>query len=288
MPCCFTTVEDGFRGVKQDCGKYSGTLEPGCHFYIPCYQTVTPQSIRVVQVDVNTDTKTQDNVSVTVRTAVQYGVTPDKIYDAHFRLSNPKKQMAAYVDDVVRSELPSMLLDDAYEAKTEMADNILKVLSEAMSPFGLDIVKVLIIDLQPDHKVLAAMNDINTQKRMRAAMQEKAEGDKILKVKEAEADMEAMHLSGQGVAKMRCAITNGFKESIDQMKESCGLSSHEVVHMMLVTQYLDTLKEFADNGRSSLVLPHGPSAVADIENQVRNGFDAAHAKAGNGPKLSSS
>jgi len=267
-------VEDGFRGVKQDCGKYTGTLEPGCHFYCCCYQTVTPQSIRVIQIDVNTDTKTHDNVSVTVRTAVQYAVAPDKIYDAHFRLSNPERQMAAYVDDVVRSELPAMLLDDAYEAKTEMADNILKILAEAMSPFGLNILKVLITDLQPDHKVLQAMNEINTQKRQRAAMQEKAEGDKILKVKAAEADMEAIHLSGQGVAKMRSAITNGFKESIDQMKESCGLGSKEVVHMMLVTQYLDTLKEFADNGRSSLVLPHGPSAVADIENQVKMGFGA--------------
>merc|ERR1712178_242126 len=114
----------------------------------------------------------------------------------------------------------------------EMADNIAKVLQTAMAPFGHNIVKVLITDLQPDAKVMAAMNEINTQKRQRAAMQEKAEADKILKVKAAEAEMEATHLSGKGVAKMRLAITNGFKESISDMQESCGLHPKDVVHMM--------------------------------------------------------
>jgi len=48
-----------------------------------------------------------------------------------------------------------------------------------------------------------------------------------------------------GTAKMRHAITDGFRGSIESMKESCGLEPHDVVHMMLVTQYLDVLKEFA-------------------------------------------
>jgi len=51
--------------------------------------------------------------------------------------------------------------------------------------------------------------------------------------------------AGMGTAKMRHAITDGFRGSIESMKESCGLEPHDVVHMMLVTQYLDVLKEFA-------------------------------------------
>ena len=53
------------------------------------------------------------------------------------------------------------------------------------------------------------------------------------------------------------------------MKESCGLEPREVVHMMLVTQYLDVLKEFAQSGKATMVVPHGMSAVADMEQQVR-------------------
>ena len=42
--------------------------------------------------------------------------------------------------------------------------------------------------------------------------------------------------------------------------------------MMMVTQYLDVLKEFAASGKATMVVPHGPSAVSDIESQVRHGF----------------
>ena len=55
---------------------------------------------------------------------------------------------------------------------------------------------------------------------------------------------------GMGTAKMRHAITDGFRGSIESMKSSCGLEPHDVVHMMLVTQYLDVLKDFANSGRS--------------------------------------
>ena len=55
-----------------------------------------------------------------------------------------------------------------------------------------------------------------------------------------------------GTAKMRHAITDGFRGSIESMQTSCGLGAHEVVHMMLVTQYLDVLKDFANSGESVL------------------------------------
>lgn len=62
---------------------------------------------------------------------------------------------------------------------------------------------------------------------------------------------------GVGTAKMREAITVGFKGSIDSMKESCGMEPSEVVHMMLVTQYLDVLKDFAQSGATSIVVQGG-------------------------------
>ena len=71
---------------------------------------------------------------------------------------------------------------------------------------------------------------------------DKAEAEKILAVKAGEADAETKYLSGVGVARMRTAITDGFRESITGMSDSCGLKASEVVNMMLVTQYLDVLK----------------------------------------------
>ena len=53
------------------------------------------------------------------------------------------------------------------------------------------------------------MNEINAQKRLRAAANEKAEAEKIVQIKAAEADAESKYLSGYGVARQRQAIVNG-------------------------------------------------------------------------------
>jgi hypothetical protein len=52
--------------------------------------------------DVNVETKTEDNVFVHVLVAVQYFVHPDKVYDAFYKLDHPAEQITAFVFDVVR------------------------------------------------------------------------------------------------------------------------------------------------------------------------------------------
>lgn len=51
-------------------------------------------------------------------------------------------------------------------------------------------------DIEPDPKVRAAMNEINAAVRFRSAALEKAEADKIMVVKKAEANAEAKFLEG--------------------------------------------------------------------------------------------
>jgi regulator of protease activity HflC (stomatin/prohibitin superfamily) len=206
---------------------------------------------------------------VKVTCAIQYQVDPAQVDTYYFKLYNPQQQIQAYVDDCVRAQLPTMTLDEAFVSTEQVAGHVKDVLSGHMKQFGLVIIKALMTDMQPDATVMAAMNKINSARREREAAVETAEGAKILAVRAAEAEAEAKHLSGMGTAKMRTAITSGFATSIESMKESCGLEPREVVHMMLVTQYLDVLKDFAQSGKATMVVPHGISAVADIEGQVR-------------------
>lgn len=270
--CCCYGVPEGTRGVKQSCGAYTDTLQPGCNPYCCLWQTIAPMSIRVHQCDVHTDTKTKDNVTIRVQSAIQFNVNTDMIFEAFFKLNDVDRQMSAFVDDVIRSEMPGKDLDEAYSCKGEIASNVHKALADNLQPYGIHVYKVLVTDLQPDHKVQAAMNEINTQKRNRAAATERAEADKLMKVKIAEADMEAKHLSGLGLAKMRRAITSGFKDSIQNMQQNGDMSARDVVDMMLVTQYLDTLKEFAAKNTNAVFVPSNQN---DTESQVRQGFVTA-------------
>jgi regulator of protease activity HflC (stomatin/prohibitin superfamily) len=92
---------------------------------------------QVFQIDVRTDTKTKDNVTLTVTTAIQCAVAPDKAHDYYFKLSSPHAQVSSYVNDCIRSLLPTLDLDKAFESKDEMAINVKQTVAKAMEPYGV-------------------------------------------------------------------------------------------------------------------------------------------------------
>lgn len=270
-------VGAGSVGVVQQFGKFSGYMEPGMNMYCPCIQSVSQVSLAVRQIECTTECKTKDNATVTVRTAVQYRVNKMRIKQAVFDIENPEAQIRASVDNVVRSSIPSLDMDQCFSNKNSLCNEILASVQGTMHPYGYTVTNVLVVDLSPDRTLLQAMNAQLAARRQREAAIEQGEAQKVLQVKSAEADAEAKFLAGQGMARMRTAIADGFKDSMLSMSAG-GLNPQEAMHMMITTQYLDTLKDFANNpNHSSIMIPHGPGAVKDIESQVRDGFISASA-----------
>ena len=52
------------------------------------------------------ETKTKDNVFVKIPVSVQYHVIPDKVYEAFYKLANPKQQISSYVFNVILGHVP--------------------------------------------------------------------------------------------------------------------------------------------------------------------------------------
>lgn len=95
-----------------------------------------------------------------------------------------------------------------------------------------------------------------------------------MQIKRAEGEAEAKYLSGLGIARQRQAIVDGLRDSVLAFSENVpGTTSKDVMDMVLVTQYLDTMKEIGASSKSSSVfIPHGPGAVKDIATQIREGL----------------
>lgn len=268
----YACIATGEIGVRQSYGEFKGIEQPGCSSYNCCIEQITPVSLATQQMLCRSDCKTKDNVTVEVFTAIQYNVEESQVRVALFEVANPKQQIQACVDDVLRSTLPSLDLDEAYASKEVLVSSIKSKVKESMSAFGFHISNVLLTDLKPEQSVLLAMNQINTEKRLREAAIEKAESDKFVLIKEAEAEAESTYLSGVGLARMRTAIADGYKGSIDAMTQEIGLPPKDVIHMIMMTQYLDNMDSYAKNTSSSILLPHGPGVVSDLERQVKQGF----------------
>jgi len=270
--CCCAVVQTGQVGVVQKWGRYEDYKDPGCSCFFPPMQTVVPVSVQIRQMECTTDCKTLDNVMLTISTAIQYQLDKDNLEAGVFGISDPEAQISAAVDDVVRSAIPVMDLNDTYSNKDSITTEVMTAVSEAMKQYGYKIINALITDIRPDPIVLQSMNLINTAKRQRMAAEEQGEGAKTLMVKAAEADSEAKFLSGQGAARMRIAIASGFKDSMSAMATG-GLTPQEAIHMMVTTQYLDTMKDFATNeSKSTIMVAHSPGAIEDIQKQVMSGF----------------
>ena len=110
---------------------------------------------------------------------------------------------------------------------------------------------------------------------MREAFAEKAEAEKILQVKAAEADAESKYLSGLGVAKQRKAIVDGLKDTVSGFaSEINGAGPEDVMYLLLVTQYFDMMKEVGGKSKTgnTLFLPHGPHSIDQLREQLKNSF----------------
>ena len=267
----FFTVNTAQVAVITRFGKFLRVADAGLNWKMPYFDTVSGVvSLRVNQITLTMETKTKDNVFVTIPISVQNRVRPEKVYDAFYKLSDPVAQIKSYVEQVILGHVPGMTLDEVFASQSSIAAAVKQELDSDMAAFGYEIVNVLVTDIIPDSKVKSAMNDINAAQREQVAASARGEADKILVVKKAEAEAESKALQGQGIANQRKAIIEGLQVSIEQFQKVVeGASAKEVMQLVMVTQYFDTLKSIGENDKTNtLFLSHSPAAVKEVSDQI--------------------
>ena len=267
----FFTVNTAEVAIITRFGKFLRVADPGLNWKRPFFDSVAGiVSLRVNQISLTMETKTKDNVFVTIPISVQNRVRPEKVYDAYYKLSDPTAQIKSYVEQVILGHVPGMTLDEVFASQSSIAAAVKQELDADMATFGFEIVNVLVTDIVPDAKVKSAMNDINAAQREQVAANARGEAEKILVVKKAEAEAESKALQGQGIANQRKAIIEGLQTSVEQFQKTVeGASAKEVMQLVLVTQYFDTLKSIGESNKTStLFLAHTPGAVKEVSDQI--------------------
>lgn len=257
--------------VIERFGKYQKTATSGIHIRVPLGidKIAARVQLRLLQSEIIVETKTKDNVFVTLNIATQYRVNENNVTDAYYKLIKPEAQIKSYIEDALRSSVPKLTLDELFEKKDEIALEVQHQVAEEMSTYGYIIVKTLITKVEPDAEVKQSMNEINAAQRKRVAAQELANADKIKIVTAAEAEAEKDRLHGVGIAQQRKAIVDGLADSIQELKDAnVTLTEEQIMSILLTNQYLDTLNTFAINGNQTIFLPNNPEGVEDIRTQV--------------------
>ncbi len=263
--------------IVERFGRFNSIRHAGLNFKIPIVDRVAGRiSLKIQQLDVIVETKTQDDVFVHLKISVQFQVQREHVYNAFYKLQNPHEQITAFIFDTVRAEVPKMILDDVFVKKEEIALAIQRELKDAMLDYGYDIIKALVTDIDPDEKVKIAMNRINAAQREKVAAQYEGDAQRILIVERAKAEAESKRLQGKGIADQRREIAKGLEESV-KVLDRAGINSQEASALIVITQHYDTLQSVGSETNSNLILlPNSPNAASNLLNDMVTSLVAAN------------
>jgi len=256
--------------IVETLGKFSRVLTPGVNFIIPYIERVRYKTYLFGQnFDFQIIAITSDKVTITLDTTLIYHIKPDKVAESYYSLADPSAVMRTTIENSIRSYVALQTHEEILQKRDELTQYLIDHLREKFESWGREIDAFQIKDVVLPKEITEAMSKVIASKRLQEAAEFEANANKIIKVKAAEADREARKLSGLGVAEEREAIINGLKESIENMKQVTGGPTDSVMNVVMLTQYMDTLRAVGASTNAKLVFMNSnPGSIDDMMKQL--------------------
>ena len=211
------------RARLRRLGKFNRIVNPGLHFLISFIERRAANiNLRTQEARYSLNGKTKDNVTIGTAVSVQFrvdqmpaqSVEQSGVYRSYYILSNPIDQMESYIADALRSAIPGYTLDEVFDNKDLIAQNVKDSVTELMAGYGYDIITTLITNIELSKDVERSMNAINSAQRDQEAAKALAEAERTKTVVAARAQAEAMEQTDIGIANQRKAIADGIAASL--------------------------------------------------------------------------
>ncbi|MGG7516686.1 SPFH domain-containing protein [Allorhizobium undicola] len=196
------TVPQGYRYTVERFGRYTRTLEPGLNIITPFIETIGAKMNVMEQVlDVPTqEVITRDNASISADAVAFFQVL--NAAQAAYQVANLQNAILNLTMTNIRSVMGSMDLDELLSNRDAINDKLLRVVDEAVGPWGVKVTRVEIKDIQPPKDLVDAM-----------ARQMKAEREKRAQVLEAEGMRNAQILKAEGAKQAAILQAEGKREA---------------------------------------------------------------------------
>ncbi len=243
-------------------GRFDRILRQGLNFIIPFLETTKSQVLYKRNFPVEVEWITSDNVTAYIGLNVIYYVEDDNsnnrdgtIYKSVYSIDDARTMMRSTIDEQLRGMIVAFTHKEIFAKREEIWETIEQKLRVRLASFGYKLDSIQVRDVKLDNTVMMAMNKVvETQKLKEAAMNE-GEAEKIMKVKEAEAEKDAKILLWEGMAGQRTKIAEGFKEAVDMIKATDkSLNAEKVLQFLLDSSRIETLGNIGQEGGNSKVI----------------------------------
>jgi len=270
------TVSQNHVQLIERFGKYVRTLDSGLHVLTPFIEkAIADISLAMQNLMFDADAVTKDKVVVKVRANLVYAIDRGAVTKYYYELSNPIETLSAYVENYVRSYISSETHEELLERREEVSQYLVDHLDDIMIKWGIKIVSFQVVDIVFPSDITQAMSKVVASQRLREAAQNEAEANKVKVVKEAEAEKDSRILLGEGVAGERRAIIDGLKQSIGEMQNIKGLNADEVMNLVVISQYFDTIKEIGQaNNTKVMFMNPAPQGAQELVESLASAMEA--------------
>jgi len=212
--------------VVERFGKYNKTMEAGLNFLVPFIDRVGyDRSLKEHAYDVPSQAAiTRDNISLVVDGVLYLKVLDP--YKASYGVDDYVYAVTQLAQTTMRSEIGKIELDKTFEEREVLNTNIVASINEASAPWGVQVLRYEIKDIEPPRTVLEAMErQMKAEREKRAVILESegerqsainvAEGQKRSIVLAAEADKEEQILRAQGEAQAIIAVADAKAKALE-------------------------------------------------------------------------
>ncbi len=258
--------------VIERFGKYSATLVGGLNFIIPFIDKIAyNRTLKEQAIDVPSQSAiTKDNIGLTVDGVLYLKVIDP--YKASYGVEFYVFAVTQLAQTTMRSEIGKMSLDKTFEERDTLNIAIVNAINEAAEPWGVQVLRYEIKDIEPPRSVLEAMErQMKAERDKRATILESegqrqaainvAEGEKISKVLAAEADKAEQILRAEGEARAIEMIADAKAKALTKIGEAAATEQgQKAVQLDLATLAIEAKQAIAKE--STVVLMDGKSSEA--------------------------
>jgi regulator of protease activity HflC (stomatin/prohibitin superfamily) len=270
-------IEQNNVAVVEFLGKYKRTMTAGFNVKVPILERIAQRiSLRSQNFAIEGQYPSGDKVIVTISTNLIYTVNADEmgIKKYAYSLENRTQSIAAAIENSLRTYIARETHEGILEKKEELALHIENDLETQFAEWGMIIQSFQITNITFPTTITNAMSEVVASQQLRKAAENKGEAQKIQAIKEAEGEKERKRLQGEGIALEREAIATGFRESISILSKATGQKSQDIMSMLTLTQYLDTLKSIGISSNSKVIfLDSNMGKTTDLLQQLTSAFE---------------
>ena len=206
--------------VIERLGKYRTTLRAGFHILIPFLDRIAYKRIlKEEPIDIPAQTCiTADNVTMEVDGVLYLQVVNAR--QSAYGIENYHFAAAQLAQTSLRSAIGKISLDNTFEAREILNQQVVEALDEAAQNWGIKVLRYEIKDIQPPRSVLEAMEKQMRAEREKRAEIAKSEGERQSVINRAEGDRaEAIALS-EGEKMKRINEADGRAQEILKVAEA--------------------------------------------------------------------